>query len=178
MNETKRSAHWRLQTSKLNWRLQTRKPNSLHGNKWSKAILYLLHLWPLDNGSCRPESVQALEAEQNPRLTAKEMTATQKRYPKQTHASEGAVKFCANHRGRRTLQLEISSSSLRTRIAKPLLEPTSKRSMLKQTVLSSISWNQAIKNSRKDHLFRENSVMPSTAARIIVTKCTPKCTIE
>ena len=136
MNETKRSAHWRLQTSKLNWRLQTRKPNSLHGNKWSKAILYLLHLWPLDNGSCRPESVQALEAEQNPRLTAKEMTATQKRYPKQTHASEGAVKFCANHRGRRTLQLEISSSSLRTRIAKPLLEPTSKRSMLKQTVRS------------------------------------------
>ena len=48
------------------------------------------------------ESVQALEAAQNPGLTAKEMTATQKRDPKQTHASEGAMIFCANHRGPQT----------------------------------------------------------------------------
>ena len=39
------------------------------------------------------ESVQALEAAQNPRLNAKEMTTTQKCDPKQTHASEWAMKF-------------------------------------------------------------------------------------
>ena len=54
-----------------------------------------------------------------------------------------------------------SDLSLRTLIAKTLLEPTRKRSMLKQPVLSAISWNRAIENSSKDHLYRENSVMPN-----------------
>ena len=103
--------------------------------------------------------MQALEAEQNPRLTAKRMTATQKCDPKQTHASEGAMKFCVNLRGRDNLKFQ--AQSLRTRIAKTLLEPTCKRSMLKQPVRSAILWNRAIENSSKDHLYRKNSVMPS-----------------
>lgn len=39
------------------------------------------------------ESVQALEATQNPRGTAKETTSTKNFNPKQTHASKGAIKF-------------------------------------------------------------------------------------
>ena len=54
---------------------------------------------------------------------------------------------------------------------------TRKRSMLKQPVRSSISLNRVIENS-KDHLYRENSVMPSESLRpellSRVTKCTPK----
>ena len=55
------------------------------------------------------ESVQALEAAQNPRLTGKEMTATKKPDPKQTHASEGAMKVCAIHRGRDNLKFQASA---------------------------------------------------------------------
>ena len=62
-----------------------------------------------------------------------------------------------------TRQLEIASStwSLRTWIAKTLLKPTSKRSMLKQLAWSAISCNRAIEINCKDLLNGENSVMPS-----------------
>ena len=106
--------------------------------------------------------MQALDAAQNPRLTAKEIqvTATQNCDPKQTHASEGAMKFCANHRGRDNLKFQAQASAL---------EPTSKRSMLKQPVRSAISWNRAIETSSKDHLWRElGDAERITAASIIV----------
>ena len=78
----------------------------------------------------------------------KKKTTTQKLNPKQTKCKERAIKFCASHTGltlsQRMLQYEIASSSLHTRVAKTLLEPTCKQSMLKQPVLSAISWNQAI----------------------------------
>ena len=39
------------------------------------------------------------------------MTATQKCDPKQTHPSEGAMKFCANHRGRNNLKFQAQASA-------------------------------------------------------------------
>ena len=84
------------------------------------------------------ESVQALEAAQNPRLTAKKMTATQKRDPKQTHPSEGAMKFCATCLGRYNLKMRAQASA---RGLPTLLELICKQSRLKQPVLSAISSN-------------------------------------
>ena len=65
----------------------------------------------MTTGGVDRESVQALEVTQNPNLTAKEMTATQKRDPKQTYASEGAMKFCANNRGRDNLKFQAQASA-------------------------------------------------------------------
>ena len=48
---------------------------------------------------------------QNPRLTANEMTASQKCDLKQTHASEGAMKFCANHPGRDNVKFQAPASA-------------------------------------------------------------------
>ena len=55
------------------------------------------------------ESLRALDAAQNPRLTAKEMTATQKCDPKQTHASEGTMEFCAK---RDNLKFQAQASAV------------------------------------------------------------------
>ena len=57
--------------------------------------------------------MQALEAAQNPRLTAKKTTATQILNPKQTDAREGAIKFCADHRrrGRDNLKFRAHTSA-------------------------------------------------------------------
>ena len=73
--------------------------------------LLLVDNWSLDSGGDDRESAQALEAAQNPRMTAKETTATQKLNPKQTHGSEGTIKFCANHLGRDNLKLRAQASA-------------------------------------------------------------------
>ena len=127
--------------------------------------------------SCK--SLQALEAVQNPRQTAKKTTATRNLNLKLTHAREawgrGHQILC---KSLRTRQLEIECSSLGTGVAKTLLGPSCKQSMLKQPNQSAISWNRAIKNSRKNHRYRENSVMPGESLRPAllsrVTQCTPK----
>ena len=59
----------------------------------------------------RAEPRHSVPSPGNPRLTAKDMTATQKRDPKQTHASEGGMKICADHRGRDNLKLRAQASA-------------------------------------------------------------------
>ena len=39
------------------------------------------------------------------------ISKTQKRNPKQTHASEGSIKFCANHRGHNNLKFQAQASA-------------------------------------------------------------------
>ena len=59
------------------------------------------------------ESMQALEAAQNPHLTAQEMTATQLHDPQQTHASDGLKRSHQNScKSPITRQLEIVSLKL------------------------------------------------------------------
>ena len=77
-----------------------------------------LRCCPWTTGSVDHESVQALEAVQNPRLTASGMTTTQKFDQEQMYASEGAIRFCANSRGLQ--QLENASPKLST-VARQLL---------------------------------------------------------
>ena len=158
MAESKRSAHRRLQTI---------NPYYLHGNKRSNRITSCSCATGCDDR----ESLQALETAQNSRLTAKETTATR---------SEANVCKWKGHqvlcKSPGTRQLEIASSSL--------LEPTCKRSKLKQPARSALACNQSIKTGCKDHLYRENSVMPSESLRacgrinIKGYKCTRKWTIE
>ena len=64
-----------------------------------------------------------------------------------------------------------------TLVVKTLLEPTCKRTKLKEPVRSAISWNSAIENSRKD-LYRDNSVMPSKSLRPALLSSVTKCTLK
>ena len=97
--------------------------------------------------------MQALEAAQNPRLTAKETTATQDLDPKQTQASEGAIIF---------LQIIEDATNRKSKLKPPHAgrQNTSGTDLqtikAQQPARSAISWNQAIENNRKDHLYRKN----------------------
>ena len=88
-----------------NQHLQTIKLKYLDRNKRWRANFVRTTVWPpvargqLEVSTASPCNFEALEAAQNPRLSAEEMTATQKLDLKQTHASSGAITFCANHRG-------------------------------------------------------------------------------
>ena len=77
----------------------------------SKANFVLITCCLWTTGGVKRESVEALEAEQSPCLTAKRTTATQKLNLKQTLAREGAIKFCASHRGRDNLELQAQASA-------------------------------------------------------------------
>ena len=109
MDETKLSANWRLQTIKL---------NSLHGKKGSRANAKFCSPVALGKREMSTrldrESVQALEEKSSPDCEGNDciVTATQKRDPKQIQATEKAMKFCANHRGRDNLKLQPQASAL------------------------------------------------------------------
>ena len=106
MYETKRLAHWRLQTI---------KSNSLHGNKWSKAsfVRFTCCPWTMGGVDLTRLRVSASTSEQNPRLTAKAMTATQNCNPKQTDASEGAMNFLCKSPRTHNLKLQAQASARR-----------------------------------------------------------------
>ena len=116
---------------------------------------------------------------QNPRLTANEMTASQKCDLKQTHAREGAMKFCANHRGRDNLKSQGQASA--HRLPKhswnhPANDQCSNNRSRAQ--FHGIERLQFHAISSKDHHYRENLVMPSESLLLAllsrVTKCTQK----
>ena len=101
--------------------------------------------------------------------------------PSRYYCSQGMQEVQSNaatFAERRASRSCFAARSPSTLVVKTLLEPTWKRTKLKEPVRSAISWNRAIENSRKDHLYRENSVMPSKSLRPAflsrVTKCTPK----